>query len=403
MPRGGSRPGAGRKRTAPVTVTVRIPEALRPTVEAMGQEHRERLRTATERAVYPHMLLSAAARLAELSERRWEDGGDGLTVDSLPLEETDEAIRANLAGWGLGSIADDLLRTRRERDPIAIEARRLLAGVCPLADEEIRGIVYVSTDGFRFDARNAVRLLHAWGLLLDDLPDIQPASGAAVAGWLLEHHERGNGDWCLPDALAEGRVDVAKALGVGLRQGHPRECAVAWYRSRLPTARVETWAAYPGASDFCCEIHPLLPEVVRLPQVESSSIYKFLDDVAWTVRPFIRIAGQPHEPDPGLLRAFRSWHRAAVEAVGEDALFRILEDLFGHKRATVETWLSAAGSIALGWRDVLELPPGVVTLRVAKAAYRRLAGRHHPDKGGDHMRMQAINQAWQEAQAELRA
>jgi curved DNA-binding protein CbpA len=33
----------------------------------------------------------------------------------------------------------------------------------------------------------------------------------------------------------------------------------------------------------------------------------------------------------------------------------------------------------------------------ARAAYRRLAAQHHPDKGGDPARMAEINQAWDQA------
>jgi curved DNA-binding protein CbpA len=64
--------------------------------------------------------------------------------------------------------------------------------------------------------------------------------------------------------------------------------------------------------------------------------------------------------------------------------------------------MAAASTQPRGWREVLELPTGKpVTLNTARGAYRRLAGRHHPNKGGDHRRMQDINQAWTQAQAEL--
>jgi hypothetical protein len=54
------------------------------------------------------------------------------------------------------------------------------------------------------------------------------------------------------------------------------------------------------------------------------------------------------------------------------------------------------------WRAVLELGPGLaVTLDAAQAAYRRLASKHHPDRGGNADKMAEINRAWEEAQAAL--
>ncbi len=41
------------------------------------------------------------------------------------------------------------------------------------------------------------------------------------------------------------------------------------------------------------------------------------------------------------------------------------------------------------------------TLAEAKAAYRKLAVKHHPDNGGDTQTMAKVNKAWQQAQEEL--
>ena len=45
------------------------------------------------------------------------------------------------------------------------------------------------------------------------------------------------------------------------------------------------------------------------------------------------------------------------------------------------------------WRQVLELPTGVIPRSDVDAAYRRLASSAHPDKGGSHERMSELNRA----------
>lgn len=52
------------------------------------------------------------------------------------------------------------------------------------------------------------------------------------------------------------------------------------------------------------------------------------------------------------------------------------------------------------WRETLGLAAGC-TLEQAEEAYRQLAGKHHPDRGGTHERMTAINDAIDRARKEL--
>jgi hypothetical protein len=52
------------------------------------------------------------------------------------------------------------------------------------------------------------------------------------------------------------------------------------------------------------------------------------------------------------------------------------------------------------WREVLGLPANCTREQV-REAYRRLASEHHPDKGGDPLRMSEINAAHDEALGEL--
>jgi hypothetical protein len=54
------------------------------------------------------------------------------------------------------------------------------------------------------------------------------------------------------------------------------------------------------------------------------------------------------------------------------------------------------------WRDVLGVDPDA-SLDEIKAAYLRQRREHHPDQGGDADRFHAVQQAWRQAQEELRA
>lgn len=53
------------------------------------------------------------------------------------------------------------------------------------------------------------------------------------------------------------------------------------------------------------------------------------------------------------------------------------------------------------WRSVLGVGPDA-TLADAQQAYRRKASEHHPDRGGDPLAMQAVNDAWAEAQERIK-
>lgn len=54
------------------------------------------------------------------------------------------------------------------------------------------------------------------------------------------------------------------------------------------------------------------------------------------------------------------------------------------------------------WREVLGLYSGERNLEIVKAAYRRLASAAHPDKGGSHDAMTALNAALADAEKELK-
>jgi DnaJ-domain-containing protein 1 len=65
-------------------------------------------------------------------------------------------------------------------------------------------------------------------------------------------------------------------------------------------------------------------------------------------------------------------------------------------RATFAGFLALPAPSAREWWDVLGVHHGS-HVEAIKAAYRRLAGEHHPDRGGDPTRMAEINEAYRKA------
>lgn len=65
-------------------------------------------------------------------------------------------------------------------------------------------------------------------------------------------------------------------------------------------------------------------------------------------------------------------------------------------RATFAGFLALPAPAGREWWDVLGVHQGAHGEAV-KAAYRRLASEHHPDKGGDPERMAEINEAYRKA------
>lgn len=68
-------------------------------------------------------------------------------------------------------------------------------------------------------------------------------------------------------------------------------------------------------------------------------------------------------------------------------------------RATFQGFKALPAPVGESWWQVLGVKQ-TDTLTTIKAAYRRLAAEHHPDRGGDQTRMAAINRAFEAAQKE---
>lgn len=67
-------------------------------------------------------------------------------------------------------------------------------------------------------------------------------------------------------------------------------------------------------------------------------------------------------------------------------------------RASFAGFLALPAPVGGNWWEVLGVQNGAQP-DVIKAAYRKLAAEHHPDRGGDPARMAAINLAYQQSGA----
>ena len=92
------------------------------------------------------------------------------------------------------------------------------------------------------------------------------------------------------------------------------------------------------------------------------------------------------------------------------AIAKTIEALRGIARWGTGDMLEAAftGFAALAapcaektWREVLGVAAHERDIDAVRAAFRRQAAEHHPDRGGSLERMAAVNAAWQQAKAEL--
>lgn len=69
-------------------------------------------------------------------------------------------------------------------------------------------------------------------------------------------------------------------------------------------------------------------------------------------------------------------------------------------RATFQGFLALPAPAGSSWWEVLGVPSNA-TLEEVRAAHKKLASKHHPDRGGDPELMAKINQAFATAEKEL--
>ncbi|WP_316853392.1 J domain-containing protein [Ralstonia holmesii] len=85
----------------------------------------------------------------------------------------------------------------------------------------------------------------------------------------------------------------------------------------------------------------------------------------------------------------------AMRAIERHGGAQILERAF-----TGFTALPSPGA-EKSWQEVLGVPPDERDIEAVRAAFRRQAAQHHPDRGGSLEQMAAVNAAWQQAKVEL--
>ena len=69
-------------------------------------------------------------------------------------------------------------------------------------------------------------------------------------------------------------------------------------------------------------------------------------------------------------------------------------------RATFTVFLALPAPGGTHWADVLEVN-AQCSLATVELNYKRLRSEHHPDRGGDPVRFDAVQKAWEQAQKEI--
>jgi hypothetical protein len=381
---GGKRSGAGRKSTGGRSerLSVRLSSRLARRLRDSGRAG-EIIESALEfgDANQDGLPLSFLAEFARIGRMYWPvEGSDGTTIEGIPLDLDDFELWKNWTQWH-GDDAPTIEAAYRQYGPMARRVRCVLGKTNPLLR---RRDLDLWSGGRCVGVLEAIKLLHGYALIVND--GHLPCGGRDLARfifWLGQTSESEVG--LITTALAAGRLDVAVACGAGdyavtgeaavlakLREGLNVETALDW------------WARNP---EFCRRIDPDIETMAGIPS--------FLDLAAKTRKLFFWGSLFGSEPDWASLRAFRAaWFPMAAQH-GEDLLLHLLERFDVLKASAVRHRLSieipgernpAADYATLG------LVPGA-SRRDIDAAFRRLAQRAHPDKGGDAEHFTRITQA----------
>lgn len=91
-------------------------------------------------------------------------------------------------------------------------------------------------------------------------------------------------------------------------------------------------------------------------------------------------------------------YREAMEDLKRQAANASAQAAYQQQRVYTESTYAAYEPPEPAWVKVLGVKPGASKEEI-KSAYRKLAMKHHPDKGGDPVKFQRITQAYEEALA----
>ncbi|MEI7446591.1 MAG: J domain-containing protein [Burkholderiales bacterium] len=183
-------------------------------------------------------------------------------------------------------------------------------------------------------------------------------------------------------------------------------------------ARTPSWRREPAKFEttFARARDEIVAEVARL--TDTNLRYRRPDVIISTNIPLRRdglpLANQRAPSDPGVAVYFEYRKRPMCFACDRwttvqdnmRAISKTIEALRGIARWGTGDMLEAAftGFTAITapaaepeWHEVLGVAPAA-PLDEIRAAYRRAAAQHHPDRGGDTATMARVNAAWQKAQ-----
>lgn len=380
---GGKRPGAGRRSKGGRTerLSVRLSSRLAARLRDSDRAG-EIIEAALEfgDANQDGLPLTFLAEFARLGRMYWPlEGGDGTAIEGIPLGLSGAKLRENWTQWH-GDEAPVIEAAYRQYGPMARRVRDVLKKANPLlmpADLDLLN------RGRCVGVLEAVERLHAYALIVND--GHLPCGGRALARFLFGLDQRPESEaHSICVALEAGRLDVAVACGAGDYAVTGEAAVLAKLREGL---RVETaldwWARNP---EFCRLIDPDIGTMAGIPG--------FLDLATKARKLFFWGSLFGSGPDWASLRAFKAAWFPLAALHGEDLLLRLLDRFDVLKAGAVRHRLSIEipGERIPADYAVLGLMPGA-SRRDIDAAFRRLAQRAHPDKGGNAEHFTRITQA----------
>lgn len=418
---GGARPGAGRKKAGDgrERLTIRIKAALADMLRQSGRAG-ELIEDALEKrggnqdgpgsaelelcggnqeppqanfeigdGNQDGLTLSFLAKFASLGRKRWEDGGDGICPEDIPLGLDDAAFHADwgrwVEEWKSGSGAE-LLDAYRAYGPMAERVREILLRANPLLDaEELASVLRSGTDD-TVDSAGAIKLLHDYALIVNDHG--QPCDAKSLLAFMRAADSRTAADdtgWWIMETLGAGRMDVAVAFGAGDYATRGEEAVLATLRAKLKlSTALEWWGRDP---EFCRKVDPIIETLAGTPG------FLALAQKADKVRLWGMVRGI--EPDWASLADFKAAWAPMAAKHGDETLFALFERFTTWKRDGLRHRLAlvAPGEADPSDLSLLGLAPGASKATI-KATWKRFAQRHHPDKGGDHEHFTRVKAAY---------
>jgi hypothetical protein len=391
--RGGKRPGAGRPSSQDgrserlsVRLTPKLAERLRESGRA-GELIEAALEFGDSNQT--GLPLSFLAEFARLGRRYWPDEGDGIVINDIPLDLPNAVLREQWVGGHDDAMAIEA--AYRQFSPLAHRVRDTLLSVNPLltaVDLDPWHSWRHTQPGACVDVRKTFELLHAYALIVND--GVLPCGGRALARFIWEREsEWDNPARWISEALERGRPDVAVAFGAG-DYAVTGEAAVV-ERVRADLRDVDTalawWARCP---DFCRRVDPDIERVAGI------SGFRLLAKLAEPLKygaSLMTSIPVDFRKYPALSAFRAAWWRFAAQH-GEDILLYLLERFNVITGDMVRRLLAVQipGESPVSDYAILGLMPGAAR-RDIEAAFRRLAQKHHPDKGGQAADFDRIRQA----------